>query len=83
MSDQVSGPVGGVFVMLGLLFWLMEPILQWTGGNEVTLSDFLIPLPLIIPMIVFGLYLITHPKPWGYRGEERVERIRRKFDDEE
>jgi hypothetical protein len=83
MSDQVSGPFGTMLIMFGILFWLMEPYLQWTGGNSITLSDFLIPLPVVVPMILIGLYMVTHPRPWGYRAEERVERIRIKYDEKE
>lgn len=83
MSDQVSGELGTLFIMLGLLITLMEPLLQYTSGEAVTLIAFLIPLPLTLPMILGGLYLVTHPRPWGYRGEERVERIRIKYDEKE
>ena len=84
MSDQVNGPLGTVFIMIGLLIWFMEPGLQYTSGNDVSLSDFLIPLPVVVPMILIGLYFITHPYSWypNHR-EERVERIRIKYDKKE
>jgi len=83
MSDQVSGPLGLVFIEVGILIYIMEPGLQLLEGNTPTLSDLLIPLPVVVPMILIGLYMVTHPRPWGYRGEERVERIRIKYDKKE
>ncbi len=82
MSDQVSGPLGGVFIVIGILFFLVGPIMSLFMGDDPTLGDWAASIVMLIIFIGIGLFMWTHQYWWWpTHAEDRVARIREKFDE--
>ncbi len=76
MSDQVSGPLGGLFVVIGILFFIAGPAMSLLLGYYVSLAEWAASIVTVIIYVGTGSFMVTHEYWWWpTHAEDRVNRL--------